>query len=151
MGYRSSFESTRLLNAYYQKFKPKEFDDTKVLYGQAHGPGVLHSAKKAVGKFEDLKGLKIRCTGLSAKMALAVGAAPVAMPTGDTYDAMSRGVVDASLAPFEALEGWRWAEVTKYSTEIPALAYTSCLDDNHEQEEVELFAARHPENHPTGQ
>ena len=125
LGYRNAYDSTRLLNAYYQKFKPKEFDDSKVLYAHAHGPGVLHCAKKEVTKFEDLKGLKIRCTGLSAKMASAVGAAPVAMPIGDAYDAMSRGVVDASLAPFEALEGWKWADVVKYSTEIAPLAYTS--------------------------
>lgn len=127
LGYRNAFDSTRLLNAYLKKFKPKEFDEVKILYAHAHGPGVLHTSKKAVGSFEDLKGLKVRCTGLSAKIVGAVGAAPVAMPIGDTYDALSRGVVDASLAPFEALEGWRWAEVVKYSTESPAFGYTSAF------------------------
>jgi len=127
LGYRNAFDSTRLLNAYLKRFKPKEFDEVNILYAHAHGPGVLHSSKKAVATFDDLRGLKVRCTGLSAKIVGALGGAPVAMPVGDTYDALSRGVVDASLAPFEALEGWRWAEVVKYSTESPAFGYTSAF------------------------
>ena len=127
LGYRTSFDSTRVLNAYLKKFQPKEFAETKILYAHAHGPGVIHTSKKPLGSFEDLKGLKIRCTGLSAKIVGALGGAPVAMPVGDTYDALSRGVVDATLAPFEGLEGWRWAEVVKYSTESPSFGYVSAF------------------------
>ncbi len=47
--------------------------------------------------------MKIRCTGMAAKIAAALGATPVAMPMGETYDAISRGVVDGSMAPHEAL------------------------------------------------
>ena len=62
LGYKSGYAATKLINAYYEKFKPKEFDETKVLYLHAHGPGIL-TTKKAVYKLEDLKGMKIRSTG----------------------------------------------------------------------------------------
>jgi TRAP-type transport system periplasmic protein len=124
LGYKSATAATRLANIYYKRFKPKEFAETQVMYVHAHGPGVLHS-KKAINKLDDIKGLKIRCTGLSAKVAAAIGGAPVAMPVGDTYDALSRGVVDASFASMEAAEGWKWAEVTKFIVESSAIGYTT--------------------------
>ena len=119
LGYKSAMAATKLTNHYFNKFKPKEFDEVQVMYSFAHGPAVLHS-KKAVNKLEDFKGLKIRCTGLAAKIVAAIGGAPVAMPVSDTYDALSRGIVDASIASMEAVEGWRWGEVVKFIVESPA-------------------------------
>jgi TRAP-type C4-dicarboxylate transport system substrate-binding protein len=55
----------------------------------------------------------------------ALGATPVAMPMGETYDALSRGVVDGSMAPIEALQGWKWGEVVKFTTEDWGAAYSS--------------------------
>ncbi|MEO0249731.1 MAG: TRAP transporter substrate-binding protein [candidate division WOR-3 bacterium] len=127
LGYKSATAATKLANIYYNRFKPKEFGEVQVMYVHAHGPGVLHS-KKAVSKLEELKGMKIRCTGLSAKVAAAIGGTPVAMPVGESYDALSRGVVDASFASMEAAQGWKWAEVTKFIIESSAIGYTtSCF------------------------
>ena len=124
LGYQSGLAATRLINQYYQKFKPKEFDEVKVLYLHAHGPGILHS-KKAVAKLEDLKGLRIRCTGTAAKVVTALGGVPVAMPMGETYDALNRGMVEGSMAPMESLEGWKWGEVVKFTTESYGSAYST--------------------------
>jgi len=124
LGYRSGFAATRLINAYYAKFKPKEFDNVKVMYLHAHGPGLLHT-KKPVRTLEDMQGMKIRCTGLSAKVVKALGGIPVAMPMGETYDALSRGVVDGSMAPQESLQGWKWGEVVKDTTESFGSAYST--------------------------
>jgi len=124
LGYRSGIAATRLINQYYHKFKPKELDEAKVMYLHAHGPGFLHT-KDSVNKLEDLKGMKIRSTGLSAKVVSALGGAPVAMPMGETYDALRRGVVDGSMAPIEALEGWKWGEVVKYSIKDYGAAYST--------------------------
>ena len=126
LGYTSGAEATELINAYYQKFQPKEFDNVKIMYLHAHGPGFLHT-KKPVTSLEDLKGMKIRCTGLAAKIVEALGGTPVAMPMGETYDALSRGVVDGSMAPQESLEGWRWGEVVKDSTECYGAAYSTAF------------------------
>ena len=124
LGYRSGLAATRLINAYYAKFKPKEFDNVKVMYLHAHGPGLLHT-KKPVRTLADMQGMKIRCTGLSAKVVKALGGIPVAMPMGETYDALSRGVVDGSMAPQESLQGWKWGEVVKDTTESFGCAYST--------------------------
>jgi TRAP-type transport system periplasmic protein len=126
LGYRSGAAATELVNAFYRKFAPKEFDNVKIMYLHAHGPGFLHS-KQPVAKLEDLKGMKIRCTGLAAKIVTALGGTPVAMPMGETYDALSRGVVDGSMAPQESLQGWKWGEVVKSSTECYGSAYSTAF------------------------
>jgi TRAP-type C4-dicarboxylate transport system substrate-binding protein len=113
-----------VINEYFKKFKPREFDEVKVMYFHGHGPGILHT-KKPVNKLEDLKGMKIRCTGMAAKIIAALGATPVAMPMGETYDALSRGVVDGSMAPQEALQGWKWGEVVKYTIENFGSSYST--------------------------
>ncbi len=124
LGCRDGATATAMVNAFYAKFNPKEFNSVKIMYLHAHGPGLLHT-KKPVASLADLKGLKIRCTGLAAKIVSALGGTPVAMPMGETYDALSRGVVDGSMAPQESLEGWRWGEVVKSTTESYGAAYTT--------------------------
>ena len=124
LGYRTGMEATRLINQYYRKFNPKEFSEVKVLYLHAHGPGILHT-KKEVRKLEDLKGLRIRCTGTAAKVVSALGGVPVSLPMGETYDALSRGMVEGSMAPMESLEGWKWGEVVKFTTESYGSGYST--------------------------
>ncbi|MBM4330297.1 MAG: TRAP transporter substrate-binding protein [Deltaproteobacteria bacterium] len=124
LGYKSGISATRLINQYFLRFKPKEFDEVQVLYLHAHGPGILHT-KKAVHKLEDLKGTRIRSTGLSAKVVSALGGVPVAMPMGETYDALKRGMVEGSMAPIESLEGWKWGEVVKFTTESFGASYST--------------------------
>jgi TRAP-type C4-dicarboxylate transport system substrate-binding protein len=124
LGMKTALVATKVINDYYKKFKLKEFDEVKVMYLHGHGPGIIHS-KKEVKTLEDLKGMKIRCTGMAAKIAAALGATPVAMPMGETYDALSRGVVNASMAPQEALQGWKWGEVVKYTIENFSSSYST--------------------------
>lgn len=126
MGYPSGKVATLVANGYYQAMKPQSLDEVKVLYLHAHGPGLLHS-KKPVRRMEDLKGMKIRSTGFSAKVAEALGAAPVAMPQGDTYEALQKGVVDGTFTPIETLKGWKQAEVVKYTTDCPDIGYTTAM------------------------
>jgi TRAP-type C4-dicarboxylate transport system substrate-binding protein len=47
------------------------------------------------------------------------------MTMPETYDALRTGVVDGSMAPFEALEGFKWGEVVSSSTEDYGAAYSS--------------------------
>jgi TRAP-type transport system periplasmic protein len=115
LGYKNGMGATRLINAYYAKFKPKELDNVKVLYLHAHGPGLLHT-KKPVYKLEDVKGMKIRATGLASKIVTALGGAPVGTTQPETYDALRTGVADGALSPMEALQGFKWGEVIKFTT-----------------------------------
>jgi TRAP-type C4-dicarboxylate transport system substrate-binding protein len=124
MGYTSGEVASKVAEEFAKTFKPKELSDVKVLYLHAHGPGLLHT-KKPVRRLEDLKGMKIRATGLSAKIVTALGGVPVAMPQGDTYDALKKGVVEGTFGPMEVLKGWKQAEVIKYTTECYSVGYTT--------------------------
>ncbi len=126
MGYPSGKAATHVANAFYKAMKPAELDDVKVLYLHAHGPGLLHT-RKPVKKLEDLKGMKIRSTGLSAKVVEALGGIPVAMPQGETYEALQKGVVEGTFGPIETLKGWRQAEVVDYTTECYGVGYTTTM------------------------
>jgi len=124
LNYNSGYTATKMMNEYYKKFKPKELEDTKVMYLHAHGPGILHT-KKPVYKLEDLKGMKIRSTGLSAKIVHSLGGAAVGMPIAEAYDALRTGVVEGILMPVEGLQQWKLAELTSYTTETYGAAYTT--------------------------
>ncbi len=124
LGYRNAVVPTRMINEFYKKFRPKELDEVKVMYLHAHGPGILFT-KKPVRNLEELKGMKIRATGLSAKVAKALGAAPVAMPQSESYDALRTGVVDGILNPIEAMKGWKIGEVVNYTVENYGSAYST--------------------------
>ncbi len=117
--------ATKTINAVYGKFKPQELSDVHVCYLFAHGPGLLHTATKPVHTLEDVKGLKIRSTGTSQLVTRALGAAPVAMSQGETYDALAKSIVDGTLVPMEALEGFKQGEVLKYTTLTYSSAYTT--------------------------
>ncbi|MBN2059183.1 MAG: TRAP transporter substrate-binding protein [Deltaproteobacteria bacterium] len=101
-----------------EKFKPKEISDTKMMYLYSVGPGSLYS-KKEVKNLNDMKGMRIRATGLTAKSIEALGAIPVAMPMNDAYESLSKGVIDGNIGPPEILITWKQAEVTKFITIIP--------------------------------
>jgi TRAP-type C4-dicarboxylate transport system substrate-binding protein len=109
-GYKSATQGTHLTNAFYNKFKPKEFDDVRIMYFYTAGPQQL-CTKKPVTKLEEMRGLKIRSTGSSARIVECLGAAPVGMPMGDAYDALARGVVNGVVGPFEIMKGWKLSEV----------------------------------------
>jgi len=125
LGYTSGQVATEVVNAVYEKFKPKELQDTEVMYLHAHGPGLIHTKGKPVKKLEDMKGLKLRGHGTSAKVVSALGGTPVPKPMPETYQMIQKGVVDGGVFPFEADKGWRLGEVTDYITADFAAAYTT--------------------------
>lgn len=125
LGYKDAGQATAVANAVYDKFKDKALSDTQVMYLHAHGPGLLHTKDKAVKKLEDLKGLRLRSHGTSAKVAKALGANPVAQPMPETYQSLQKGVVDGALYPLESNKGWKLGEVIDFATlDFPA-AYTT--------------------------
>jgi len=126
MGYPDGKVASRVAHAFAKEVNPPELHDTQVLYVHAHGPGLLHT-KKPVRTLEDLKGMKIRATGLSAKVVEALGAVPVAMDQGGTYEALQKGVVEGTFGPIEVLKGWKQGEVIKYTTECFSVGYTTAM------------------------
>jgi TRAP-type C4-dicarboxylate transport system substrate-binding protein len=124
MGYPNAIVATKVINDFYEEFKPKPFNKVKVMYFHAHGPGILHS-KKPVRKLEDIKGMKVRSYGFNAKMTSALGAVPVAMSQAGVYEALQKGVADATFSPSEVLKGWKQAEVVKSTTKCYSVGYTA--------------------------
>jgi TRAP-type C4-dicarboxylate transport system substrate-binding protein len=126
LGYPNGQVATQAANDMVEKYQPAEVADTHVLYLHAHGPGILAS-KKPVRTLEGLKGLKVRATGLSTKIVTALGGAPVGMSQPETYEALQKGVVDATLCPIETLKGWKQGEVIEAVTDSSVIGYTTSM------------------------
>jgi TRAP-type transport system periplasmic protein len=116
LGIKSALMMTRLANGFIRAFKPKEFGEVKVLFLLCASPGLLHT-KNPVRGLEDLKGMKVRCLGgNAAKVLKTLGAVPIVIPTGDTYDALRKGIVDGVVAAWDSLETMKWGEILPYTT-----------------------------------
>lgn len=109
---------------FYKKLKPQETSGAKLLYVFGHGPGYFHT-NKPVEKLEDLKGIRIRATGMTAKIVSALGGIPVAMPQTEVYQALKKNIVDGNITVYEPLKSLNQASVIKYTIETPATAYTA--------------------------
>jgi TRAP-type transport system periplasmic protein len=124
LGYPDGSTATAVATAMAKKFEPKELADTKLMYLHAHGPGILAS-KKPVKTIEDMKGLKVRATGLSSKIVKNLGGSAVGMSQPETYEALQKGVVDATFCPIETLKGWKQGEVIESVTDTSHIGYTT--------------------------
>ncbi len=106
---------------YVQTVAPDEFKETQVLALQVHGPGMFHTKDKLVKTPADLRGMKVRGpTRQVTKLLTSVGAIPVAMPLPQITDAMSKGVIDGAVIPWEVVPSVKVNELAKFHTEFPA-------------------------------
>ena len=126
LGWPDGLTATRAATALAAKYNPEETAGAKLLYVHAHGPGVL-ATKKPVSGLADLKGMKIRATGFCSKIAESLGGSPVSMPQGETYEALQKGVVDATFCPVETLKGWKQGEVIQNLTDSRCIGYTTAF------------------------
>ena len=126
LGYPSGLIATRVATEMVRKYKPEEVSDVHVLYIHAHGPGILAS-REPVHELKDLTGMKVRATGLSSKIVQSLGGTPVAMSQPETYEALQKGVVEATFCPVETLKGWKQGEVINYVTDSSVIGYTTAM------------------------
>jgi TRAP-type C4-dicarboxylate transport system substrate-binding protein len=118
LGYSSGWVASQVMNDFYQEFKPKEFDQVKVLWLNASPCSAIATAKKPIRRLEDLKGLTIRAPGLPGEIIKALGGTPAPTPMIEVYDAIAKGVIDGETSNFETLFAFKFAEVVKYTTSI---------------------------------
>jgi len=79
----------------------QDFKDMKVLGLWVHGPGLIHS-KDPITSLDDLKGIKLRApTRVTNDMFSSLGATPIGMPVPAVPEALSKGVIDATVVPWE--------------------------------------------------
>ncbi|HOC67835.1 MAG TPA: TRAP transporter substrate-binding protein [Candidatus Hydrogenedentes bacterium] len=126
LGYPNGLVATRLATEMVKKYAPAETADTHILLLHAHGPGMLAS-KKPVRTLDDMKNLKVRGTGLSAKIIENLGGVPLGMSQPETYEALQKGVVEATFCPVETLKGWKQGEVISYVTDTAVIGYTTAM------------------------
>ncbi len=121
--------ASRALWAYYEKFGQKDFKDLKPLAFNVHDEGYVHNNKRPIKRMADFRGLKMRApTRMTNKMLAYLGATPVAMPLPAVPEAVSKGVVDGYVLPWEIIPTLKLHEMTKFHSETdpdsPAL-YTT--------------------------
>ncbi len=126
VGYKDGKTATLIANTLLKKYQPAEVSEVHTLYLHAHGPGIIASKKK-IEKLSDFSGIPCRATGLSTKLVSHLGGNAIGMPQNDTYEALQKGVVQATLCPIETLKGWKQGEVISHITETPATGYTTAM------------------------
>jgi len=115
LGWTSSRQAGHVTWDYFTRFKPKEWDQTHVLFFFTDAVGELHT-KKPVAKLSDLKGMTIRGTGSDVPLIKAMGATPVGMPWSEVYLSLQRGIVQGLISNYASFESAKLAEVTGYTT-----------------------------------
>lgn len=121
--YKGSKAASYVARDLMNEFKPKELADTQLMFAYGISPGVLMTTKP-VRTLADLKGLQIRASGANVDTLKALGAVPVGITVAETYDSISKGVVDGALLPAETLKAFKFGEVTKYVTQADMLYNT---------------------------
>jgi len=124
LGYTSGKIATGVVNEVYRHFKPKELSETEVMYVHAHGPGFIHTKGKAVRRLEDMKGLKLRCQGVSELIVRQLGGVPKFSTITEVYGMVQKGTVAGASHPYEANEGFKLGELYNYATAAYSVAYT---------------------------
>jgi TRAP-type mannitol/chloroaromatic compound transport system substrate-binding protein len=87
--------------------------------GKYYTPETFLWSNKPLKTLSDIKGMKFRTAGDDGEMFKAMGVAIVAMPGGEIYDAMKRGVIDAFQASSPAVD------ITLAVHEVSKYAYLS--------------------------
>ncbi|MDJ0824330.1 MAG: TRAP transporter substrate-binding protein [Rhodobacter sp.] len=102
------------------------FDDVKVLAVWVHGPGLIHSTDP-VESPADLNGVKLRApTRIINKLFSDLGATTVGMPVPAIPEALSKGVIDATVIPWEVTGALKTSEMVENHTEFgDAALYTT--------------------------
>jgi TRAP-type C4-dicarboxylate transport system substrate-binding protein len=116
LGMPSGWVSTHVVNRFFQKYQPAEFDSVKLLYMSGSGPNLISTSEKPVATLEDLKGQTLRATGRIADTAAALGAVSRPIAIGETYEAVKRNVISGVMLPLETMKAFRLGELLKYCT-----------------------------------
>lgn len=105
---------------YAEQEMADEFKDVHLLAMHVHAPGTLNSRDKAIHTAKDLEGLTVRAPNkIMATAFNALGANTVFMPVPQMPSALSKGVIDVAVLPFEVVKPLKIHQLVKHHTEIP--------------------------------
>lgn len=105
-----------------------DFADFKPLGLWVHGPGIIHSSRP-ITDVADLNGLKLRApTRTTTTMFTGLGATSVGMPVPAVPEALSKGVIDGAVIPWEVVPALKVHELVSNHTEFgDAHLYTTAF------------------------
>jgi len=117
---RSSYANSNTLWTLFEEGLIAEpYEGMKVLALHAHDAGLIHTRGRPVRTPEDARGMRIRSPAPSVNLMLeSLGAIPVGVPPTETYEVLSRGTADGTVFPYEAVFGFRLAEVLDFHSEV---------------------------------
>ena len=115
----SAENSSKAAWEYTQKHLAERFSDVHLLAVNMHGPGVIHTKGVSVNSIADFKGLKLRGPSRQAnKLLQALGATPIGMPVPVFPEALSKGVVDGGVIPWEIVPALKVQELADNHTQV---------------------------------
>lgn len=119
MGSMSAEATSRATWDYAQKYLTERMGDIHLIATHVHGPGVIHTKGKTVNTPADLVGLKLRGPSRQANALLeALGATTIGMPVPAFPEALSKGVVDGGVIPWEIVPPLKVQELADSHTMI---------------------------------
>lgn len=94
----------------------QDFKDFHVLGLWVHGPGIIHS-KEPIVSVSDLNGVKLRAPTRTTNLLLSsLGGTPIGMPVPAVPEALSKGVIDATIIPWEVTAALKVPELVSNHT-----------------------------------
>lgn len=104
--------------AMYDEYLADDYKGLEVMFLHVHAGQALHMTEKEVQDPADLEGTDLRIpTRTGAWVIEALGANPVAMPVPELPQALSKGVVDGALIPWEIIPALGIQDQTQYQIE----------------------------------
>ncbi len=111
--------TSKAYNEYVGKYCTDDYKDVKVIMVHVHGPGMFHVKGDGVKSLTDMKGKKMRGpTRIINGLLENLGAVPIGMPLPSVPSALSKGVIDGTVIPWEVTRAFKIAELTKTHTEF---------------------------------
>ncbi len=115
----SAEATSQAAHAFYELHAAAELAGVKPLLVHVHAPGSLHMRGKPVQRLEDMQGAKVRApTRVTNRVVKLLGATPVGMPAPQVPEALSKGVIDGAILPFEVARPLRVHELTDSHTDF---------------------------------
>ena len=97
----------------------KDLKDIHVIALHTHAPGSLHSRNKEIKTAADMAGLKVRAPNKIMGEALeTLNTSPIFLPAPQLPSALSKGVLDVAVLPYEVAGSLKIEELVKYHTEF---------------------------------
>ncbi len=119
MSSMSAEATSKALWEFGETYLTERFGDIKPIAIHVHGPGVIHKKGDPITSTADFEGLKLRGPSRQANALLeSLGATTVGMPVPAFPEALSKGVVDGGVIPWEIVPPLKVHELADSHTQI---------------------------------